>query len=43
MDNDTLFDRTDLADWELSVEVELTIIAVPSLDEDCDTGHCNCT
>lgn len=43
MDNDTLFDRTDLAEWELSVEVELTKIELPSLDEDCDTDQCNCT
>ena len=28
-----MFDCTDLADWELSVEVELTKAALPSLED----------
>lgn len=33
MDSELMFDCTDVADWELSVEVELTKAALPSLEE----------
>ena len=29
-----MFDVTDLADWELSVEIQLTLVALPSLNQE---------